>query len=92
MLLMLGVCPGRRSAVMVSAPTRRTSPSCAERGVRQPWEAVAWVLKRGRASFAVGSLAKSVRGTAGLVRIQGPVVQLRRREPAGAIEGGRAEQ
>lgn len=39
------------------------------------------------------SFATSVGGTAGLVRIQGPVVQqLRRREPAGAIEGGRADQ
>ena len=46
------------------------------------------MLKRGRASFAVGSLATSVRGTAGHVRIQGPVVQMRRRELAGAIEGG----
>lgn len=87
MLLMLGV-----SAVMVSAPTRRTSPSCADRTYDSLGKAIAWVPKRGRVSFAVGSLTTSVRGTAGLVRIQGPVVQLRRREPAGDIEGGRADQ
>ncbi len=89
---MLGVCPGSKSAVIVSAPTRRTSPFCADRTCDSLGKVAAWVPKRGRVPFAVDSLATSVRGTAGLVRIQGPIVQLRCREPAGAIEGGRADQ